>query len=536
MRQRTCSHRISELYNEIILSGKFKEEYITQESFYLNNIYFTIFKGNGFKVKLLIIDKESQNIIFENLCDNSFLIYKKIEEDLFLYSIDIEYSIIHKFNNPILNNGIIKDSINVKHPFISLSKSINDIILKDELLYFSVNINGIRVEEDKTISIEITKEKNYLTAIDNITDGFVFQEIAALIGINAYDLKEISRDIFNESANSIKCLDKNLNRKNSLLIEVYDGYFMEDLTYFIDYSQGIAKQLHPPYLVDTNSNYILIKPLYAYNTYSEFKLIRLMDLMEFDLYSVLNTEVLGISESKAYKYSIGDFELIDFLNDDVLLIDDYEFSCDNLFSLTSKIKKNLETQEIKLKTLIPIKNKDISGFALDIHTIKSTLLDDGKFETTRTDLGELLFRLKYKFDRSTIEEIAVKCSTVIQSAYSDIDVIIPAPPSNLERPFQPVFEVAKRIGELTKIAIDLNYVVKLPSEQIKSLNNQEDRNIVLDRSISIIDDRYKNKNVLIFDDLYRSGDTLSAISKKLLNQGKVNTVKVLCITKTRTKR
>lgn len=56
--------------------------------------------------------------------------------------------------------------------------------------------------------------------------------------------------------------------------------------------------------------------------------------MEFDLYSVLNPEVLGISESKAYKYSIGDFELIDFLNDNVLLIDDYEFSCDNLFSLT----------------------------------------------------------------------------------------------------------------------------------------------------------------------------------------------------------
>jgi predicted amidophosphoribosyltransferase len=106
----------------------------------------------------------------------------------------------------------------------------------------------------------------------------------------------------------------------------------------------------------------------------------------------------------------------------------------------------------------------------------------------------------------------------------------------LERPFQPVFEVAKRIGELTKIPIDLNYVIKLPTEQIKSLNNQEDRNIVLDRSISIIDDRYKNKNVLIFDDLYRSGDTLSAISKRLLNQGKVNTVKVLCITKTRTKR
>ena len=82
MRQRTCSHRISELYNEIILSGKFKEKYITQESFYLDDIYFTIFKDNGFKAKLLIIDKENQNIIFENLCDDSFIIFKNIKEEL----------------------------------------------------------------------------------------------------------------------------------------------------------------------------------------------------------------------------------------------------------------------------------------------------------------------------------------------------------------------------------------------------------------------------------------------------------------------
>ena len=55
-------------------------------------------------------------------------------------------------------------------------------------------------------------------------------------------------------------------------------------------------------------------------------------------------------------------------------------------------------------------------------------------------------------------------------------------------------------------------------------------------NFDITKDGNVNKNVLIFDDLYRSGDTLSAISKRLLNKGKVNTVKVLCITKTRTKR
>lgn len=536
MRQRTCSHRISELYNEIIYGGKFKEKYITQESFYLNNIYFTIFKDDGFRTKLLIVDKESQNIIFENICDNSFLIFNVIKEDLYLYSIDIENSIIHKFNNPLLNNGIIKDSINIKHPFIALSKSITDIILKDEFIYFSVNINGIRVDEDKIVTIEITKEKNYLTTIDNITDSFVFQEIAALIGINANDLMEEGRNIFNENSNPIKCLDKALNRKNSILIEVYDGYFMEDLTYFIDYSKSITKQLHPSYLVKTNNKYLLILPYYGYNSYSDFKLIRLSDLTEIDLYKILPNEVINhFNELDFQEYFFGSPKH-QFLNNDLLFIGDFIFSCENLFNNSSKIFEKAEHQALSLKSLIPIKSNYFEGYAIEIHTIKSSLLADGRFETTRTELGELLFRLKYKFDRSTIEEIATQCSKAIQSAYSNIDVIIPAPPSNLERPFQPVYEVAKRIGELTKTPIDLNYVVKLQTEQIKSLNNQEDRNIVLERSISIIDERYKNKNVLMFDDLYRSGDTLNAISRKLLIQGKVNIVQVLCITKTRTKR
>jgi competence protein ComFC len=535
MRQRTCSHRIPELYNEIILSSEFTDEYIARESFHLSNIYVTIFKNKGYKAKLLIIDKENQNIIFENIYDNTFLIYNSIQEDAYLYSIDTQYSLIYKFNNPILNNGIVIYSLNEKHPFISLSKNINDILLKDDLLYFSINISSIRVENDKKICIDLTKEKNYLTTIDKIAEDFVFQEITALIGINSNGLIEIDRGVFNGDTNPIKFLEKKINRKNSLIIEVFDGYYMEYFSHLIDYSLGINKRLHPKNYIEIGNKYLLVLPeYYDYNVYSDFKLIRLCDLEEFDFCRIFNIE----NQLNPNKYSLGEFDLINlqFLSDDLLTIGDHEFSCENLFSLTSKIKNNLETQEIKLKTLIPIKNNDISGFALDIHTIKSTLLDDGKFETTRTDLGDLLFRLKYKFDRSTIEEIAVKCSKVIQSAYSDIDVIIPAPPSNLERPFQPVFEVAKRIGELTKIPIDLNYVIKLPTEQIKSLNNQEDRNIVLDRSISIIDDRYKNKNVLIFDDLYRSGDTLSAISKRLLNQGKVNTVKVLCITKTRTKR
>lgn len=56
------------------------------------------------------------------------------------------------------------------------------------------------------------------------------------------------------------------------------------------------------------------------------------------------------------------------------------------------------------------------------------------------------------------------------------------------------------------------------------------------RAITIKDKKYKGKNILLFDDLFRSGDTLNVVAKKLTFEGEVNGIKALCVTKTRTKK
>jgi competence protein ComFC len=544
MNQRTCSHRLSELYAEIILNDRFKQEFSIKETFYYDNLFVTVFRNHNFKSKLLIVDKESQNILFENICDESYFINESIKNDHFLFAIDDAHSLIRKVINPIYNSAFFENVIEYKHNFIKLSKKIYDIVIKDHVIYFSININGIIRDENVHLNIEFTKENNFITAIDQLSNEFVYQEVCLIVGLDSTSLIEIGRNSFLEGikgsypigfAPNIKILKDVLFRKNTILISVYNSYYMEEITYLIDYSHSILKQLHPPYLIDSNKYYLLIKPLYAYNTYSDFKLIRLSDLNEFDLNIVVNQKVLGITEEDVYKYSIGDFELIEFQNDDILLLDNFVFSCQNLFS--GRISPNLKTREsTSFKSLIPIKGNYFDGYALEIHTLKSTLKLDGSFETLRTELGELIYKLKYNFDKSAIEPLAQRCANVIKDTFSNIDVIIPSPPSNLNRPFQPVYELAARISELTKIPVDLDFIKKLPTEQIKTLSNKEDRNIVLERAISIKEKKYESKDILLFDDLFRSGDTLNVIAKKCLNNGGVNNIKALCITKTRTKK
>src|SRR5438270_13970807 len=90
------------------------------------------------------------------------------------------------------------------------------------------------------------------------------------------------------------------------------------------------------------------------------------------------------------------------------------------------------------------------GFALDVHTTSSTFVGHNEyghpeFATTRSPLGELLYRLKYKRDGSVIEEIANTAAEFINTSRITIDAIVPMPPSNL-RSTQPVLQIANSLG------------------------------------------------------------------------------------------
>ena len=189
---------------------------------------------------------------------------------------------------------------------------------------------------------------------------------------------------------------------------------------------------------------------------------------------------------------------------------------------------------------IKIKGNWEVGYALDVHTKSSQFLgfDDlgrERFDTERSRMGELLYRLKYRGDRTVVQEIL---QLVLNFAtFETIDVIIPVPPSHTNRPFQPVIEIAVAIGSRLNIPVLTNLVQKVKeTPELKNVGDFEEREKILDGAFKVIPvGCLSGKTVLLFDDLYRSGATLSSLTAVLYDQGKAKSVKVLTLTKTRSK-
>ncbi len=102
------------------------------------------------------------------------------------------------------------------------------------------------------------------------------------------------------------------------------------------------------------------------------------------------------------------------------------------------------------------------GYALDLHTLSSTPIGYDefghmRFDTARSEIGELLYRLKFNSDRKVVPEIVDAVEKFMKSWKPPVDVIVPVPPSS-ERSFQPVIVLAKALSQ--RLGIPLTDCVK----------------------------------------------------------------------------
>ena len=190
---------------------------------------------------------------------------------------------------------------------------------------------------------------------------------------------------------------------------------------------------------------------------------------------------------------------------------------------------------------IKLKGNWKKGFAFDVHTLDSTYLGvdangRDRWENTRSEMGQLVYDLKYGRDRAAVEKIVDLLDKM--KGIETMDCIIPIPPTNPGRRFQPVTEIARELGKRAGVEVLDKVLLKRPGgPELKNVDDPVERTKLLRKSLILAkDSRIFGKNVLLVDDLYRSGATLSAATEILLKQGKARAVHVLTMTKTRSRR
>ena len=181
------------------------------------------------------------------------------------------------------------------------------------------------------------------------------------------------------------------------------------------------------------------------------------------------------------------------------------------------------------------------GFVLDYHTTGSTYLGDDEyghpiFDTKRSEIGELLYRLKYRSDTSVLDEIVTTAADFVSSWNPGVEIIIPVPPSRSDRPFQPVMLIAEELSKRLHIPLRKDCITKVKDmPELKNVYEFDERLRLLAGSHAVDPALVTNKKLLLFDDLFRSGATMNTITTLLYDHGRVTDVFALAITRTRSK-
>lgn len=112
---------------------------------------------------------------------------------------------------------------------------------------------------------------------------------------------------------------------------------------------------------------------------------------------------------------------------------------------------------------------------------------------------------------------------------NDVDIIIPVPSSKV-RIYQPATEIAYYIADDFKINFGEDVLKKFSTLESKNMDRY---NKVLEGTIMAMKKATRPHNILLVDDLYSTGSTLSECTRILKQDPMLKKIYVLTMTKTR---
>jgi predicted amidophosphoribosyltransferase len=151
------------------------------------------------------------------------------------------------------------------------------------------------------------------------------------------------------------------------------------------------------------------------------------------------------------------------------------------------------------------------GWVLDKHSHHSVFKgynEQGRatFDTSRTEVGEATFRLKFRRDWTQAQPLANALVRHVLPRLPKVGFIVPMPAST-QRPRQPVNEVARVVAKIAGVPMFERLLLKAPNADglhLKDLTTKEAKLDAIGNSYHVNDEIKNDRqcNVLLVDDLY----------------------------------
>ncbi len=175
-------------------------------------------------------------------------------------------------------------------------------------------------------------------------------------------------------------------------------------------------------------------------------------------------------------------------------------------------------------------------YAMDYHTLSSEYIGDDeqgrpRFDTDYSDMGNAIKSLKYKSRLTAVRDISDTMVDFLESMDMDKFYILPVPPSNRNRSFQPVFKIAERVAKKMGTKSFDSVLKKNNNTQIKNMSRIEIRQ--MHDMISMVRETRYPANVLLIDDIFSTGTTLKECAKALRKDANIEKIYAITATKTR---
>lgn len=209
------------------------------------------------------------------------------------------------------------------------------------------------------------------------------------------------------------------------------------------------------------------------------------------------------------------------------------------YSLCDNCKNNLTIIDGTMCKICDEKILDGNTFCDRCKMIKYNFDKSNSFAIYDDTASKIVKRFKYNSKKYYAEHIA-KLMQQNAEYFKDIDYITFVPVTNKrkkERGFNQAEEIAKVLGEFNNIEV-IDTLEKLGNGKHQAGLTQKERRENLSGSFSLrenVKEIIKSKNILIIDDVFTTGSTLSECAKALKSARTKKPAKVYCYTFAKTK-